>query len=279
MDRAHSSIVVIEPRGAAADNGPKTIWNRRELILMLAMRSIRTRFRDTTLGILWAFGQPLIYFIVLNAFFGLIARFDTGEIPYPLHLMTGLIAFQLFTKSISEGTGSIVGNGAILSKIYIPLVVFPSASIISSLIDFVFPASLMILFLVYYQVPPTLNMVYLPVALLMLLTLCVAAQIAMSVLVARFKDVRHTVPIITQLLFFGSPIFYPLTLIPEAYRVIYGLLNPMVGAIELWRWALLGMTTAPDWAVIQASAITTSLMLVVSFVLFRWLAPTIQRYL
>ena len=98
------NVAVIEPDGTSSEIGLAALWRRRELVLMLAMRSIRVRFRDTSLGILWAFAQPLIYMIVISTFFGLIARFDTGAIPYPLHLLTGLVAFQLLTKSIGEGS-------------------------------------------------------------------------------------------------------------------------------------------------------------------------------
>lgn len=275
----HSSVLVIEPRGWVGDAGLKAILKRRELVIMLAMRSIRTRYRDTSLGVAWAFVQPLVYLLVLNTFFGLIARFNTGEIPYPLHLITGLTAFQLITKSIADGAGAIQGNAEILGKIYIPISVFPAASILSSLIDFAFPAILMVGFVIYYKIAPTSNLFLLPAAMLLLLVISIAIQVFMSVIAARFKDAKQVVPIVSQLLFFSTPIFYPLSMIPEAYRDLYGFFNPMVGAIELWRWSILGLEPGPAWSVITASSLSATLMLLISFVMFRWLAPSVSRYI
>ena len=238
------------------------------------------RYRDTSLGILWAFAQPLIYMIVISTFFGLIARFDTGAVPYPLHLLTGLIAFQLLTKSIGEGSNAITGNRGILQMIYIPPVVFPAASVISSLIDFLFPAILIVVFLIYYAVAPTWTLACLPIALLWLALMCMAAQITMSVLAVRFTDTRVLVPIVSQLLFFATPIFYPVTLIPEGWLVAYGLINPMAGVIELLRWCLFGPAQALHLdLIIASSALSTLVVTTVAIVIFRSIARRLHRYL
>ncbi|MEM7042236.1 MAG: ABC transporter permease [Pseudomonadota bacterium] len=273
------NVAVIEPDGTSSDLGLGTLWARRELVLMLAMRSIRVRYRDTSLGILWAFAQPLIYMIVISTFFGLIARFDTGPIPYPLHLLTGLVAFQLLTKSIGEGSNAITGNRGILQMIYIPPVVFPAASVISSLIDFLFPAILIVFFLTYYAIIPTWTLAYLPIALLWLAIMCIAAQITMSVLAVRFTDTRVLVPIVSQLLFFATPIFYPVTIIPDGYLIAYGLINPMAGVIELLRWCLFGPEQALHLDLVAASALSTLVITVVSIAVFRSIARRLHRYL
>ena len=273
------NVAVIEPDGTSSEIGLAALWRRRELVMMLALRSIRVRYRDTSLGIVWAFAHPLLYMIVINTFFGLIARFDTGDIPYPLHLLTGVIAFQLFTKSVGQGSGAIAGSRDILQKVYIPPIVFPAANVISSLIDFVFPAILIMLFLMYYGVTPTWTFGYLPLALLWLVTMCMAAQIAMSVLAVRFNDVRIVVPIVTQLLFFATPIFYPISIIPEAYRVVYGFLNPMAGVIDLIRWCLLGTKQPLHLDLILASAASTLIVVTASIVIFRLIARGLHRYL
>lgn len=270
-------ITIITSRGDPSGVSFTTLFSRWELTKALAMRSIRSRFRGTRLGIVWALVQPLFYMAVLNLFFGLIARFDSGDIPYPLYLLTGLVAFQLFTKSISEGAGSISGNQGILSKIYIPPIVFPAASTISGLIDFVFPAILLVIFLVIYQVQPTLNLLFLPVPLFFLVLLCSSAHLFMSVVAVRFQDVRMVVPIVTQLLFFGTPIFYSVALIPESYRALFGL-NPMVGIIEALRWSLLGSAELPHLGLILTSAAVTLLGSLVSVLTFRGLGRNLYNY-
>ncbi|MGI9421511.1 MAG: ABC transporter permease [Geminicoccaceae bacterium] len=273
------AVAVIEPDGTSSDNGLAALWRRRELVMMLAVRSIRVRYRDTSLGIVWAFAHPLLYMIVISTFFGLVARFETGAIPYPLHLLIGLIAFQLFAKSVGQGSNAISGNRDILQKIYIPPIVFPAANVLSSLIDFLFPAILIMLFLMYYGVTPTWTFGYLPLTLVWLITLCMAAQIAMSVLAVRFNDIPIVVPIITQLLFFATPIFYPISIIPVGYRAAYGFLNPMAGVIDLLRWCLLGTKQPLHLDLVMASAASTLIVVTASIVIFRLIARGLHRYL
>lgn len=270
-------ITIITPSGDPSGVSFTMLFSRWELTKALAMRSIRSRFRGTRLGIVWALAQPLFYMAVLNLFFGLIARFDSGNVPYPLYLLTGLVAFQLFTKSISEGAGSIGGNQGILSKIYIPPIVFPAASAISGLIDFVFPAILLVVFLVLYQVSPTLNLIFLPIPLFFLVLLCSAAHLFMSVVAVRFQDVRMVVPIVTQLLFFGTPIFYPMSLIPEPYVVFFGL-NPMVGLIEALRWSLLGSAELPNLSLLLISATVIIIASLIAVITFRSLGRNLYNY-
>ena len=271
------STTIITPEGDIRGTRISALWDHRDLIHSLAMRSIRTRYRRTKLGLVWAIVQPLVYMIVINLFFGMVLRFDTGEVPYPLHLLTGLIAFQFFTKGLGEGANSIFGNQGILTKVYIPPIIFPTASIYAGLIDFVFPILLLIGFLIYYQVMPTQNLFALPLVMLFLFILYASAQLFLSATAVRFKDVKMTIPVITQLMFFGTPIFYPLSSVPD-HLVPFFALNPMVGIIESLRWSVLGRSTPPDASVLMVSGFVIFLSCILALYTFRSLGGNLYRY-
>lgn len=275
----HSSeVTVISPLGDSRGAGFSPVFSNWELIKALALRSIRSRFRGTKLGLIWAIVQPLIYMIVLNTFFGLITRIDTGAVPYPLHLLTGLVFFQLFTKGLNGGASAIRSNQGIMTRIYIPPIVFPASSILAGLLDFLFPFLLLIAFLAYYQISPTWNIVFFPVAFILLLVLYSATQLFMSVLAVRFKDVGMMVPILSQLFFFGTPIFYPLSNVPEQYAALFAL-NPMVGIVELFRWSILGLEDFPNHVVLYVSSSIILLFAILTTVMFGRFSRNLSNYL
>lgn len=269
---------VITPDGAPPGLNLSTVRDNFELIKALALRAIRLRYRRTKLGILWAFIQPLVYMIVINLFFGLVLRFDTGDVPYPLHLLTGLIAFQLFTKGLNEGATAISGNLGILQKIYIPPMVFPASTIISGLVDFIFPVLLLTGFLLYYQVPPTWNLVYLPLIVLFLLVLFAATEIFMSAVAVRFKDMRMLVQVLSQLMFFGTPIFYSLSIVPNRLLPFFAL-NPMVGIVEALRWSVLGKPEPPNTIVLVVSGTMIVVVCFAAAATFKKLGYSLHKYL
>lgn len=263
-----SEYKLVTPEGDADGVTLRALWKKRDLVKGLAFRSINTRYRDTKFGILWAFAQPLVYMLVVNLFFGLIARFSTGDIPYPLHLLTGIVSIQLFNKSVSDGSNSIKSNAGIISRIYIPPIVFPTSSFIASLVDFVFPAILLAGFLFFYAIAPGWNIVYLPLVLMFLFVLCLSMQLAMSVLAVKFRDVGMMVPMITQLLLFASPVFYPVSVIPEHLLPLYGL-NPLSGFIEMLRWCLFGVGELPPKELLTSSLSSGLVLLALGLFLFR----------
>lgn len=271
-------LTIITPAGDQNASNFKTVWKYRELIKALAFRSIKTRFRGAKLGLVWAIVQPLAYMLVLNLFFSLIARFDTHGVPYPIHLLTGLVVFQFFSKGMSEGSNSINGNKGILSKIYIPPIVFPASAILTGLIDFILPVILLVVFLAFYQVSPNINIIYLPVFLLMLFILFTSAHLFMSATALVNHDIKMMVPVVSQLLFFGTPIFYPFSSIPKDYVVFFAL-NPMVGVVEGVRWSVLGLENPPDANILLTSGIMTFVLLFVAIFTFRRLASSFYKYL
>ena len=271
-------VTVILPNGGQSQLGFSEIARNWELIRLLVLRAVNGRYRGTSFGIIWAFGQPLAYMLVLSLFFGLIARFDTGEIPYSLYILTGVVVFQFFSKSLSQGATAISGNRGVLTMIHLPRIVFPVANILISIVDFMFPAILLVAFLVYYGIAPTANLVYLPITLLFLLIAGGSAQLFMSVVTLRFQDMRVALPIISQLWFFATPIFYPIHVIPAEYHTLYGL-NPMVGIVEMFRWCVLGHSELPPVGVLTASATVVVIGALISIRVFRVIDRKIYLYL
>lgn len=271
------SRVIISPAGNLEGRNPLAIWRHRELIMELALRSVRTRFRNTRFGILWAFVQPLVYMLVLNFFFGLIIRFES-DVPYPVYLLTGLVAFQFFTKSITEGSRSIAGNESILRNIYINPIVFPVAAMISGIIDISFSVLILIGFLMFYGVGIGPNLIFLPIVIFFLLLLYASVHLMMSVLTLRFKDVQQLVPVISQLMFFGTPIFYQVSAIPQTYLPFYGL-NPMTGLVESLRYSVLGLESAPDPIFLTVSTVVALCLAITSIVIYRSFSSSLHKYL
>lgn len=269
--------MIITPAGNLEGRNPFAIWQHRELIMELALRSVRTRFRNTRFGILWAFAQPLVYMLVLNFFFGLIIRFES-DVPYPVYLLTGLVAFQFFTKSITEGARSIAGNESILRNIYINPIVFPVAAMISGVIDISFSVLILLGFLLFYGIEISPNIIFLPVVIFFLLLLYSSVHLMMSVLALRFKDVQQLVPVVSQLMFFGTPIFYQVSAIPEKYLPFYGL-NPMTGLVEALRYSVLGLESAPNAIFLSVSAGVAFFLAVLSVIIYRSFSSSLHKYL
>lgn len=273
-----NEVTIIRPDRGITSSIFVDIWKNRELIKLLALKEVKRKYKNTQLGIFWAIIQPLLYMLVLNTFFGLVRKFQSSEIPYTLHLLTGLVAFQFFTKCINSGSSSLSNNAAILGKIHISRIVFPASSLITAMIEFIFPLLLLIGFLAYYRVELTVQLVAVPVIFLFLFIAGASMQLFMSVTNIRFQDAKMLVPIITQLWFFATPVFYPLTIVPEKYRWIVAL-NPVVGIVESFRWSVLGLKQPPDFGVLMMSGSVIILGFIFSCFYFNRLDRVIYKYL
>tara|TARA_A100001015_G_scaffold321198_1_gene450721 strand:+ start:2382 stop:3206 length:825 start_codon:yes stop_codon:yes gene_type:complete len=253
------------------------LFTYRQVAMMVAGKVLRTKYRETYLGPFWAILQPLVHMLVLNLFFGLVVKFSSGNVPYSLHLLTGLVAFQFFTRSVNEGAGSITRNGGILTKIFLPRIIFPASSLIVVVVDTTFPLALLGAFLFYYDIAPTLRwLVLIPLGIWLVL-LGVAGLLFFSAACVRFNDFRMAVPIFTQLLFFGTPIFYPLQIVPNEFLWFYNL-NPCVSIVEIFRWIILGYPSFPDQMMVQTGLISTMFCLVLGVVTFGLVDREFYKY-
>jgi lipopolysaccharide transport system permease protein len=268
METATEPVTIIEPASKRRAPPWRELWENRGLIAMMVLKAVRARYHDTWLGVLWAIIQPLTYMLVLNLFFGIYAKVYSGQTPYLLFLLTGLVPFQFFTKSANEGAGAIRNNAALINKLYLPRLVFPLAVIGTAAVDFVVALGLLFAMMALYHLSPTINMVALPFLLLILLMAGCGVAVLLSILTVYFNDLRVAVPVILQIWFFATPIVYQANVVPESARIIFGL-NPMVGLVEAFRWCLLGLPDIPDLRLLIPSFTIIVLLFVGSLLYFR----------
>lgn len=244
------------------------VWAYRELLLFLTLRDIKVRYKQTVIGAGWAVIQPLMTMIVFSIFFGRLARVPSDGIPYPVFNFAALVPWTLFAYGISEASNSLVGSSNLIKKVYFPRLIIPLSSVMAGVVDFLLAFVVLVILMLGYGIVPTIKVLWLP--LLVLLTLVTALGVGMwlSALNVEFRDVRYVIPFLTQFWMFITPVVYPSSLIKnDTLRTLYGL-NPMVGVVEGFRWALLGTDTAPG-PVILVSAVAAVLLLVSGMFYFR----------
>lgn len=223
----------------------KELWEYRDLFLALVQRDIKVRYKQAALGVAWAVLQPLLSMVVFSIFFGRLAGIESQSIvPYPLFAFAGLLPWQLFAYGMTQSANSMVTEQRLITKVYFPRLIIPTAPVLSGMVDFTIAFSVMIGMMFYYGVSPTWAVMTVPLFVVFAAISSLAVGLWLSALNAIYRDVRHTVPFLTQLLLFVSPVVYPSTMVPERWHLLYAL-NPMAGVIDGFRWALLGSGTAP----------------------------------
>ena len=254
-------IIHIRPTKGWAALNLKDLWLYRELVYFLTWRDIKVRYKQAVLGIAWAILQPLLTMVIFSFIFGNLAKLPSDGIPYPLFSYAAVLPWQLFSSALQRSSISLVGNANLLTKIYFPRLIIPFSAVLASLVDFGIAFLVMIGLMIYYQVWPTLMMLWIiPLSLLALIT-ALAVSLWLSALNVLYRDVQHMVPFLIQFWMYASPVAYSATLIPTGtWRIIYGL-NPMAGVIQGFRWALLG-AQPPD--ILLAVSIVMVLILLVS---------------
>jgi lipopolysaccharide transport system permease protein len=238
----------------------KELWAYRELLFFLIWRDVIVRYKQTVLGASWAILQPFISMVVFSIFFGRLAKMPSDGIPYPIFNYTAMVPWTLFATRMALASNSLVGSAGMIKKIYFPRLALPLATIVAGLVDFALAFLVLIGMMFYYGFAPTINIIWLPFFLLLALCAALGASLWLSAMNVQFRDVRYTIPFITQFWFFITPVVYPTSLIENPlYAALYSL-NPMVGVIEGFRWALLGTDTAPSFTIIISAVITLVLL-------------------
>lgn len=242
------------------------IWRYRELVYFLIWRDIKVRYKQTALGAAWAIIQPFFTMVVFTIFFGRLAGVPSDGVPYPIFSFTGLLPWGLFTKALSDAGRSMIANRSMITKVYFPRLVIPLASVLSGLVDFGIGFVVLIGMILYYnnlpgsetQVTPTIAVLTLPFFILLALITALGVGLWLSALNVIYRDINYIIPFLTQFWLFVTPIAYPSSLVPEKWRWLYAL-NPMTGVVEGFRWALLGVETAPG----PMLAVSTSISILV----------------
>jgi lipopolysaccharide transport system permease protein len=243
------------------------IWEYRELLYFLVWRDIKVRYKQTVIGAAWAVVQPLMTMFVFFVVFKKFANVPSEGLPYSVFAYTALLPWTLFAGAVNRSSHSIVGQANMISKVYFPRLIAPISATLSGLVDFAVAFILLIGMMVWYGVLPTWGVLALPLFLLLALTTALGIGLWLSALDVKYRDVSHAVPFLIQLWMFASPIAYPVSLVPEKWRLLYSL-NPLAGVIEGFRWALLGKTS-PDFAVIAVSAVAVLVLLFTGLIYFK----------
>lgn len=248
------------------------LWEYRELFYFLTRRDIAVRYKQTALGAAWAILQPLMTMVVFSLFFGALAHIPSDNLPYPIFAYVALVPWSFFAYGLNQSSESLVGSANLIKKVYFPRLVIPIASVLSGIVDFTLAFLVLLGMMLYYRITPTVNIMWLPCLLLLAFSTALGMGLWLSALNVQYRDVRYTVPFLIQLWLFATPVAYPSSLLSEPWRVVYAL-NPMVGVVEGFRWALLGTDTAPG-SIIIASSLATLLILIGGAFYFRRMEKT-----
>ena len=263
--KSQSPVIVVKPSKGWISLNLDELWEYRELLYFLTWRNIKVRYKQTVLGAAWAIIQPFFTMVVFSLFFGKLAKVPSDGIPYPIFAYAALVPWMFFANGLNQSSDSLVGSADLIKKVYFPRLIVPISSIISGVIDFVLSFLVLVGMMLFYGIFPTANCIWLPFLLLLAFVTSLGVGLWLSALNVQFRDVRHTVPFLTQFWLFATPIAYPSSLLPEPWHTLFGI-NPMVGVVEGFRWALLGTETAPGPIIIVSSLV--ALVLLVGGVFF-----------
>ncbi|MCP3958361.1 MAG: ABC transporter permease [bacterium] len=238
----------------------RELWEYRELLYFLTWRDIKVRYKQTVLGAAWAIIQPFFTMVVFSIFFGKLAKVPSDGLPYPIFAYAALVPWTFFANGLSQSSNSLVGSQNLIKKIYFPRLAIPIATTLSGGVDFVLAFVVLLGMMLYYGIVPTANVVWLPLLAALTLVTSLAVGLWLSAMNVQFRDVRYTIPFLSQFWLFATPIAYPSSLLPEPWSTVYGI-NPMVGVVEGFRWALLGTETAPGRMVLISSLAAVGLLI------------------
>lgn len=259
--------LIIEP-GRGIRHYWRDIWQYRELFIFLAWRDILVRYKQTTIGIAWSVIRPFMTMLVFTIVFGKLAKLPSNGVPYPIMVFAAMLPWQFFANSLTESSNSLIDNANLLTKVYFPRLIVPAGSVIVGLVDFFI--SLVILFgiMAWYQFVPDIRMLLLPFFLVLAFLASFGAGLWLSALNVKYRDFRYVVPFIVQFGLYISPVGFSSSIVPEKWRLIY-FLNPMVGVIDGFRWAILGDAFPVYWPGLALSAALTVLIFVGGLFYFR----------
>ena len=261
---------VITPSAGNAP-GLSDMWEQRELLYYLVLRDISVRYKQTSLGLAWAFLQPLLPAIVFTVFFGKLANMPSDGMPYALFSYAGLLPWTFFSSSVSQASLSLVNSTILFTKVYFPRVFIPLASIVTAGFDAIVSSVVLVGLMLYYHTPLSANIVFLPLVVAIAAAFTIGSGTFLSASAIRYRDVRYIIPFMIQMLLFLCPVAYPASIVPEKWRLVWAL-NPMVAAVEGFRWSVLG--TPLDVRTMGVGAVGAAVVLVAGVKYFQKVEST-----
>ena len=239
----HPHTLIIEP-GRAERHYWRDLWLYRELFFVLAWRDVSVRYKQTVIGLAWALIQPLLTMVVFTIIFGKVAKLPTeGAAPYALLVYAGLLPWQLFSTALSGASNSLIGNANLISKVYFPRLIVPTAAVVVSFVDFLISFIILVALMIWYQFLPSWKILTLPLFVVMAFLASLGPGLWITALNVKYRDFRYIIPFIIQFGLYVSPVGFSSSLVPEEWRLLYSL-NPVVGVIDGFRWAILGGETS-----------------------------------
>jgi lipopolysaccharide transport system permease protein len=267
-----NASILIRPISGWVPINLRDLWEYRELLYFLTWRDIKVRYKQTALGMGWAVLQPLLLMLVFTMFFGRLVELPSDGIPYPLFTYTALLPWQLFSRALNEGSMSLIAHERVITKTYFPRILLPASAVLASLVDFGIAFLLLIGFMLVYGAHPGLAIFTLPLIVLLAVLAAFGVSLWLAAFNVLYRDVRYVLPFLTQIWMFATPIIYPISVVPESWRLLYSL-NPMVGVVEGFRWALLGNGSGMD-AMFGVSALVVAGVLVGGVLYFQSVQQT-----
>ena len=265
--QTETEITRIEPSSGWVSLRLRELWRYRELLYFLVWRDVKVRYKQTALGALWAIIQPFMMMVVMSLFFGKLAHLGPAGVPYPIWSYAALVPWTFFAGGLTLASNSLVASSNLIRKVYFPRLTIPIATILAGLVDFALAFSVLLLMMPYFNRYPTWNVLWLPAFLLLAIVTALGMGLWLSALNVKYRDVRYIVGFLTQFWMFATPVVYDISKVPERWRTLYGL-NPMVGVVEGFRWALLG-TESIDVNTILMSAAASVVILITGLYYFR----------
>jgi lipopolysaccharide transport system permease protein len=246
----------------------RDLWRYRELFYFLAWRDLLVRYKQTIVGVAWALIRPFLTMIVLTVVFGKFGKMPSGGVPYSILVFAGLLPWQFLSTAMSESGGSLVGNANLISKVYFPRLVVPASSVVTSFVDFLVSAALMVLLMIWYHFTPSTNIIFIPAFTLLALLASFGAGVWLAALTVKYRDFKFIVPFVVQFGLYISPVGFYSSVVPEQWRLVYSL-NPAVGVIDGFRWCLLGGEHVLYWPGLVVSITIVAILLVTGIWYFR----------
>lgn len=260
-------FVAIQPQTGLFQLDLVSVWHYRELLFFLVWRDVLTRYKQTAIGAAWVVLQPLINMILFTLIFSRLAKIPSDGIPYPVFAFTALLPWSYFAQALAKTSGSVVSSANLVTKIYFPRLLIPIAASIAPVVDLVFSFLVLIVLMAWYHIAPGWGMLALPFFISLAILTALAVGLWASALNVRYRDVSSIIPFVAQIWMYASPVAYPVSMVPEKWRLLYSL-NPMVAVIEGFRWALLGKER-PDLSMIAVSFVTVVALLLGGIVYFK----------
>lgn len=264
-DKTH--VITIEPASGFRMVDLRELWRYRDLFYFLVWRDIKVRYAQSVLGIGWAIIQPLAFMVVFTVIFGKLAKIDSDGVPYAIFSYTALVPWTYFSTALTSATGSLIKDSNMLTKIYFPRLVMPISAVVGRLVDFSIALVLVSGLMVWFRTTPTIWILMLPALIMLMMLAAAGLGMWLTALAVQYRDINYAMSFVVQLLMYAAPVVYPVSLIPDRYRLLYGL-NPMVGVIEGFRSALLGTNPMP-WDLLAVGSLTALVFAISGTLYFR----------